>query len=113
MHWVTADFETSTESWLEIDDEARVWLWDICDENYYHITGTNITEFFEYLFESDIDYIYFHNLKYDGYYILNWLLRNGFSEKSKKRNIKSIITETGVWYSIAVKVKKKKNNLFR
>ena len=42
-----ADFETSTESWLERDNGwARVWLWDICDvETFNHVTGTSIHEF--------------------------------------------------------------------
>ena len=38
-HIYAADFETSTEAW---NCEARVWLWDICDKDYKHRTGTSI-----------------------------------------------------------------------
>ena len=75
---LTADFETSTDKW-EVE-EARVWLWDICDEKYNHTTGTTLDSFMEKILSIPLKAVIgFRNLAYDGTYILTWLLKNGYS----------------------------------
>ena len=51
----TADFETSTPSWLKIDGEARVWAYAICEignpDNF--IYGNNIDDFIKWCFHDN------------------------------------------------------------
>lgn len=107
-----ADFETSTESWLARDNGwARVWLWDVCDvETLNHITGTSIHEFMRYVAKKTLGEgkkIYFHNLRYDGAYILSWLEEFGFKWKQdgrelRKKEYSTLISGEGQFYSIKV-----------
>lgn len=96
----TADFETSTPAWNV--DKARVWLWDICDEKHNHINGIDILSFMSKISELDSAIIGFRNLSFDGFYILNFLLENGFEfEEELKGNpftFTSLITDTGQHY---------------
>ena len=108
-----ADFETSTEEWLARDNGcARVWLWDICtiDDNYTHTTGRSITEFMKTIASrkfGDVKTVYFHNLRFDGMYILFWLQTRGFKWKQdgkelQKQEYATLISEEGQFYSIKV-----------
>lgn len=107
-----ADFETSTESWLARDNGwARVWLWDMCDvETLNHITGTSIHEFMRYVAKKTLGEgkkVYFHNLRYDGAYILSWLEEFGFKwkqdgHKLRKKEYSTLISGEGQFYSIKV-----------
>ena len=96
----TADFETSTGAW---NCNARVWLWDICDESYNHKTGTNLTDFMWRIIRTSINYLYiFRNLAYDGMYILQWLLENKFNhvdeDKLTPLTFTTIIGDQGQHY---------------
>ena len=81
------DFETSTEAWLERDNgEARVWAACICtiEEEPKVISLTNnIDDFMVELEKLGNIECYFHNLKYDGEYIIAWLFKNGYVYDSK------------------------------
>ena len=81
MKKFTADFETST--WLE--DESFVWAWAICEigntENLR--IGNTIETFFELIKKEENPVILFHNLKFDGEFILFYLLKNGFGSSVK------------------------------
>lgn len=107
----TADFETSTPTWLKVDNEARVWAYAICEignpDNF--IYGNNIDDFIKWCFhDKKNNYtLYFHNLKFDGEYIFSYLLNNGYECVKDKSMIhdKSFITlisETGMFYSIEI-----------
>ena len=101
----TADFETST--WLE--DQTYVWAFALCEigneDNL--IIGNNIDDFMkcvEHLPNSDI---YFHNLKFDGEFIIHWLLTHGFTHvtdkrKRKDRTFSTLISDMGMFYIIEV-----------
>ena len=105
-----ADFETSTESWLARDNGwARVWLWDVCDvETLNHTTGTSIHEFMRYVAKKTLGEgkkVYFHNLRYDGAYILSWLEEFGFKWKQdgrelRKKEYSTLISGEGQYNSI-------------
>ena len=106
----TADFETSTLEWYKRDGYARVWAWamfEIGSENEFSY-GNDLTEFMEVLANPKDNYIlYFHNLKFDGEYIFNWLLNNGFTyiknkKGSKDKTFTCLITDTGQFYSIEI-----------
>lgn len=70
------DFETSTGN---IDGSTNVYLWGFSTLDKKHrYSGVNLSEFFECIKEHKVKRIYFHNLKWDGNFIVNWLLDNGF-----------------------------------
>lgn len=111
MKWVAADFETSN-SQINIDKGyTRVWAWDIFDVNFReHTTGYDIKTFCEYLFSLKSIILYFHNLKFDGAFIINHLLQNGFkiSDTKESGTISTLITDRLVWYTFTVYFNEKK-----
>lgn len=105
----TADFETSTDKWNI--DKARVWLWDLCNiNNLKHKHGTTLETFLNTLinigkqgYEGVI--IAFHNLAYDGNYLLYYLLEQGYvavPEKPKTRQFATLITAFGQHYAYEI-----------
>lgn len=96
----TADFETSTEAWNI--DKARVWLWDICDTKLQHINGTDIESFLNYISRFNNCLFSFHNLSYDGSYILYYLLEQGWeftpNKELKPFQFTTLITPQNVHY---------------
>lgn len=101
----TADFETAT--WL--DDESYVWCWAVSEigneNNVEH--GTKIEEFISWCEINSDTIIYFHNLKFDGSFILSYLLNNGFrctngEENKCSRTFKTLITDMGIFFSIEI-----------
>ena len=112
MKRFTADFETAT--WKK--DETWVWAWGLCDiENPEKVeVGNTIESFFERIKKENNPYVYFHNLKFDGEFIIYYLLKNGFEwvETNEKRDntFSTLISDMGLFYQIEVyfKVDKKK-----
>lgn len=115
MKRFTADFETNTS-----EDNCSVWAYGICEignvDNY--IYGNNIEDFIKFCANDKENYIlYFHNLKFDGEFIFDYLLRNGYTcvKDKKERQDKTfvcLINEMGQFYSIEIyfKVTTKKTN---
>lgn len=111
MSKYTADFETSTASWLSKDKETRVWAYAICEignpNNF--IYGNNIDDFFKWCFRDKRknDTIYFHNLRFDGEYIFYYLLTHGYEvvkdkKESHNKSFVCLISDTGMFYSIEI-----------
>ena len=104
MKRFTADFETST--W--IPDETYVWAWSLCSiENPDRVdVGNSIESFFERIKKENNPYIYFHNLKFDGEFILFYLLKNNFewveSREKRTKTFSTLISDMGLFYSIEV-----------
>lgn len=103
----TADFETSTEAWNV--EEARVWLWDICDSKLNHYTGTTLDSFMGKILKTACNNLYgFRNLAYDGVYILSWLLNHGYKHTNNETNrmrpktFKAVISGLGSHYAYAI-----------
>lgn len=86
MNKFIADFETAT--WLK--DETYVWAWAVCsiDEKFEIKTGNNIESFMEWCYENRNSEVYFHNEKFDGEFIIYWLLKNGYEHVENKEDIK-------------------------
>lgn len=100
-----ADFETTTDI-----KDCRVWAWCVCSiENpemlFY---GTNVESFINHCKDHGGTY-HFHNLAFDGEFILWYLMSQGFeySEKQKDRSFKSLISNTGKFYQLSVCFEKK------
>lgn len=110
MKKFTADFETAT--WLE--NETYVWAWAICEignTNNLQI-GNNIEDFINFCKNENNPIMYFHNLKFDGEFIIYYLLNSGFKHVEKKEDIESntfttLISDMGQFYSITVYFEKK------
>lgn len=101
----TADFETTTK-----EQDCRVWAYAICEvgnpDNF--IYGNNIDDFMAWCADPKHNHtVYFHNLKFDGEYIIHWLLTHGyeFIKDKKERHdntFTTLITDMGQFYSIEV-----------
>lgn len=104
MKRFTADFETAT--WLE--DESYVWAWALCDiEDPEKVdVGNSIDSFFERIKKENNPYVYFHNLKFDGEFILYYLMNNDYEyvEKRERRSntFSTLISDMGLFYQIEV-----------
>lgn len=114
MKKYTADFETVT--WLE--NETYVWAWATCEigneENL--VIGNNIESFIEECKKEKNSVYYFHNLKFDGEFIIYWLLTNGFKHVQNKDDIENntfttLISDMGQFYQITVYFYKKNKNV--
>lgn len=101
-----ADFETTTDP-----NDCRVWAWGLAsvDKPLYDDVehGTDIQSFIERISKSN-GTCYFHNLRFDGAFILDYLLKNGYehiTERTLYRNktFKSLISDMGKFYSITVR----------
>lgn len=110
MKKFTADFETCT--WLP--NETYVWAWAVCeignDENI--VIDNNIDSFMKYAEESNNSIFYFHNLKFDGEFIIYYLLTHGFKHVEKREDIENnsfttLISDMGQFYQIVVYFEKK------
>lgn len=104
------DFETRND-----EKNCSVWHWGYCEigniDNWNW--GTDIDGFMRWCSRIN-DTVYFHNLRFDGNFIVSWLLQNGFEHnterKHKDRTFKTLINKTGVWYSIEICWSAKRNN---
>ncbi|MBO7692633.1 MAG: hypothetical protein J6T10_08380 [Methanobrevibacter sp.] len=105
MKKFTADFETAT--WLE--DETYVWAWATCEignpDNI--VIGNTIESFMEWCIKNENTTLYFHNLKFDGEFIICYLLNNGYEyiedRKDKKdKTFTTLISDMGLFYSIEI-----------
>lgn len=101
-----ADFETTTDP-----ADCRVWAWgwvSINEPDYDKVEyGTDIQGFIQRC-SSQNSTIYFHNLKFDGRFIIDWLLNNGFvhitnDELFDESTFKTLISDMGAFYSITVR----------
>lgn len=99
----SADFETTTDV-----NDCRVWAFGV-----YEIGGTNfkygnsIDEFMQWCFSENCPILYFHNLKFDGEFILNWLFRNNFVHVTTRhpenvREFTTLISDKGMFYSMEI-----------
>ena len=98
-----ADFETTTNP-----DDCRVWAWAVCSmEDYTFEKGNSIETFFNWISKRKNDILYFHNLKFDGEFIIWHLLTNGYrhvqaKNLSEDKTFKTLISDTGQFYSMEI-----------
>lgn len=97
---IVADFETTT-------DPADVRVWAVCAVDIdtietVHI-GNNIHDFMVWLSTRNTT-CYFHNLKFDGEFLLHYLLTHGYkySDTREAKTFETLITDDGIFYSITV-----------
>lgn len=104
MALFTADFETTTDP-----NDCRVWACGICEignpENFTYMN--DIDGFIEWARKQRKVTTYFHNLKFDGEFILCWLFENGFKFVAERRDLEkntftTLISDKGQFYSMEI-----------
>ena len=97
----TADFETTTDK-----NDLRVWAWGVCNIDNFDefIYDNNIESFINWLEKHTNSNIYFHNLRFDGEFIISWLLKNGFkyNDELVTKTFNCIIAGTGQFYKMDI-----------
>lgn len=100
----TADFETTTDP-----TDCRVWAYGICEignpDNFQY--GNTIDGFMEWAKKEKKVTTYFHNLKFDGEFILCWLFEHGFKLVVDRRDLTdntftTLISDKGQFYSMEI-----------
>lgn len=106
-----ADFETTTNP-----EDCRVWAWSVCDIDTLELTdGTSIETFMNFIARKGGVY-YFHNLKFDGEFIVSFLLSNGWRVNPDGKNLRAreffpLISDMGQWYTVKIQFPTRKVEL--
>ncbi len=117
--YYVADFETTV---YEQQQETEVWASAIVKIGSEDVKiQTSIDDFFKYLYTLKGNIVvYFHNLKFDGSFILNYLNGCGYSQaytdildldtckrikdkEMREKTFNYIISDKNIWYSITLK----------
>ena len=103
---VMSDFETTTTA-----NDCRVWAWglvDIADPVYEKVeTGIDLVSFIRRIAQFNSN-CYFHNLKFDGRFLLDYLLKNEYVFIEDQRcalepgMFKALIADSMQFYSITI-----------
>lgn len=111
---VTADFETTTDL-----EDCRVWAWAVCDVlNIEDVcTGNTMQSFMRFLSRGNVTEAYFHNLGFDGKFIIDYLLRCGYEHSTerfpRREEFTTLISSKGKFYQIAVRFANGVNVVFK
>lgn len=110
MKYYVADFETTT-----IEEDCHVWAYAVCEVGNSDkvIIGRTLDEFMEWCkSHKDNPKVFFHNLKFDVQFIIQWLFHHGYThvEKPEDKTTKTfttLISDKGMYYSCEVIFEKK------
>lgn len=108
----TADFETTTER-----EDCRVWSYAICeiDNPDRILTGLDLDDFMAWAaLKEDNARVYFHNLKFDGEFIISWLFKHGFTHVIDRKDLAdktftTLISDKGIFYTMKIVFEKTKH----
>lgn len=104
-----ADFETTTD-----ENDCRVWAYGVCEigspNNFVY--GNDIDDFLKYCKNSNNATFYFHNLKFDGEFIMIRLFELGFRHVVDRKELESrtfttLISNKGQFYSMQIMFEKR------
>lgn len=94
------DFETTVDP-----EDVRVWASCLVNIDNFETSfiGNDIESFFDFLKDKN-SIVYFHNLKFDGEFILSYLLSHGYKHNQSReaKTFDTLITDDGIFYSITV-----------
>lgn len=96
-----ADFETTSQTNFDIDGYVRVWLWSlvrVSSGEYWY--GTDIISFINKTIELKCQKIFFHNLRFDGYFLLYGFHYLGWENKT---DYELVIDKMNIWYQVKYK----------
>lgn len=108
-NYFACDFETTV-----YEGQERTEVWSACIGKLFDETTpiifNDIVTFFKHIFEIPGNNVfYFHNLKFDGAFILDFLFRIGYNfnrvadRDMKNKEFKCSISQMGQWYTITIK----------
>ena len=104
MRGYVADFETTTDP-----EDCRVWAWAICevDEDSNVEYGNTIETFVRWCETHANCQLYFHNLGFDGAFLMDWLEKNGWawvldSNHATNRTFTTMISDVSSVYEITL-----------
>ena len=114
MSTFVADFETTTNP-----EDCRVWAYAICEVGNSDnvIIGTTIDDFMKWCRDTKENHVVlFHNLKFDGQFIMHYLFKNGFKHttdpyEKDTNTFNTLISDKGLYYQIEVIFYKKGKNI--
>lgn len=118
MQWV-GDFETTTAEKMKVDGTTHVWACGLCEVGNPGniVILKTMDEFLSWCESQPNDKVYFHNLRFDGNYVCQAILKRGFKHVTEPRDKASrtfttMISDTGLWYQIEIffEIKGKKVN---
>ena len=99
-----ADFETTTNA-----EDCRVWAWGLCEigNSANFVYGNCIDSLMERCSKEENMTLYFHNLKFDGEFIIIWLFEHGFEYVADRKDLiagkfTTLISDKGMFYTIKV-----------
>lgn len=108
-----ADFETRAGAKATEENKTWVWAWSIC--NIYEVdpdfvsTGSDIKSFFKFIRKLGDCIIYFHNLKFDGKFLLDYLVKHEYKHVTTRAEYRgdnkaftTLIDKDGVFYNIKI-----------
>lgn len=114
---MAADLETYVSDDTSKQNETWAWASALCplySENV--VIHHSLGETYQSLAKSRENYtLYYHNLKFDGQFWLDYLLRNGFAtaweldggwknvHQMPNKSFTCLISDMGQWYSVAIK----------
>lgn len=99
-------YECDLETTKNADGSMRAWLIDACEiaDGFKHTTFDTLDSFMHWAedeaFYRDI-VLYWHNLKFDGSYLVNWLHDNGYkwaSKATEPMTYSVLVTERNQWF---------------
>lgn len=105
------DFETTTDP-----EDCRVWAFASCplsDLDKIEI-GNNIEDYIEYCYRTGGTH-YFHNLKFDADFLINWMLNNGYRHVTDRKQLTektftTLISEQNQFYTMKICFDKSKRH---
>lgn len=111
-----ADFETTTDP-----EDCRVWAWGMVDiekaKSGWHVAiDKTIDSFFDYVQSLGSVVCYFHNLRFDGSFIIDTLFRMGYrhvQDNPRRGEFTTLISSMGQFYSMTVAWRKGARTEFR
>lgn len=103
IHLYMADFETTVEMQYKMEGRVRVWAWAIeeVDGKQRQFWGEKLEDFVNF-WEGKQANVYFHNLKFDGSYLLDYWMSKGvqLGKKGDGEYLKTVIDGHGAWYML-------------
>ena len=99
-----ADFETTV-----LESDCRVWAWSVCyvDNIEHPFYGEDIDSFLMFIAREGTAQYYFHNLAFDGRFIVDRLFRLGYEHTTERRPDKgqftTLVSNKGKFYQISVR----------
>lgn len=107
--WYVADFETTSYNTYINTKDTKVWLTALCNQDGAIIANPTTIESFMSLLKKECKggTIYFHNLKFDGSFILNYLINNNYKYVNKissedSKTYSCLIDNNGAFFEISI-----------